>query len=263
MIDFTLDQLYVWMNAFIWPFFRILGLFATAPLFSESSINTRTKVSYGIILALVIAPTLPPMPMIAPASWAGLWLAVQQVLIGIALGFIMRLVFATVLLAGNIIGFQMGLSFASFFDPSSGAQTSVVSRLLNTVTMLIFLATNGHLVMLTAFIYTFDIFPIQIASLHPNGWGVIMDWSKDMFLSGMLLALPLIIVLLTMNLAFGILNRTAQQITVFAVGFPITLITGLVVLLIVIPQTTPFLMQLFEAGYENMARLMHGFADGL
>lgn len=260
MISFTLEQLYTWINAFIWPLLRILGLFASAPLFSESSINTRTKVGVAIAITLVVAPTLPPMPDLPPSSWAGLWLGIQQVLIGIALGFVMKLVFATVILAGNVIGFQMGLSFASFFDPSTGAQTSVVSRLLNIVAMLVFLATNGHLVMLSAFIHTFEIFPIAPASLDPNGWGVIMDWSKDMFLSGMLLALPLIIVLLTMNLAFGILNRTAQQITVFAVGFPITLITGIVLLILVIPQTTPFLMQLYEAGYENMARLMYGLA---
>ena len=126
--------------------------------------------------------------------------------------------------------------------------------------MLIFLAVDGHLVMLRAFIYSFEMFPIAPATLHLDGWGVIMDWSKSIFLSGLLLALPLIIVLLTMNLAFGILNRTAQQITIFAVGFPITLSTGLILLIIVVPQMTPFLLGIMEAGYENMARLMHGFA---
>lgn len=260
MIEFTADQLYGWINAFIWPLFRVLGLFATAPLFSESSITPQMKVGAAVVISLAIAPTLPPMPFIPTGSWEALWLALQQILIGIALGFVMRLVFAVVLVAGEFIGFQMGLSFASFFDPSSGSNTAVISRLLNIVTMLIFLAVNGHLVMLQAFIYTFEMFPIAPATLHADGWGVIMDASKDIFLSGLLLALPLIIVLLTMNLAFGILNRTAQQITIFAVGFPITLSTGLILLIIVVPQMTPFLVQLMETGYENMARLMHGFA---
>lgn len=261
MISFTIDQLYLWINAFLWPFFRVLGLFMVAPLFSESSIPLQVKVGAAVLISLVIAPTLAPMPTLPTASWEALWLALQQVLIGIALGFVMRIVFAIVMLAGEFIGFQMGLSFASFFDPGTGAQTAVISRLLNLVAMLVFLAVNGHLVMLNAFMHTFDIIPIAPGSLNPNGWGVLIEWTRELFLSGMLLALPLLIILLTMNLAFGILNRTAQQITIFAVGFPITLTTGLIILTIVIPQTAPFLMQLFEAGYETMARLVYAFQN--
>lgn len=261
MISFTIDQLYLWINAFLWPFFRVLGLFMVAPLFSESSIPLQVKVGAAVLISLVIAPTLAPMPALPTASWEALWLALQQVLIGIALGFVMRIVFAIVMLAGEFIGFQMGLSFASFFDPGTGAQTAVISRLLNLVAMLVFLAVNGHLVMLNAFMHTFDIIPIAPGSLNPNGWGVLIEWTRELFLSGMLLALPLLIILLTMNLAFGILNRTAQQITIFAVGFPITLTTGLIILTIVIPKTAPFLMQLFEAGYETMARLVYAFQN--
>ena len=261
MISFTIDQLYLWINAFLWPFFRVLGLFMVAPLFSESSIPLQVKVGAAVLISLVIAPTLAPMPALPTASWEALWLALQQVLIGIALGFVMRIVFAIVMLAGEFIGFQMGLSFASFFDPGTGAQTAVISRLLNLVAMLVFLAVNGHLVMLNAFMHTFDIIPIAPGSLNPNGWGVLIEWTRELFLSGMLLALPLLIILLTMNLAFGILNRTAQQITIFAVGFPITLTTGLIIITIVIPQTAPFLMQLFEAGYETMARLVYAFQN--
>lgn len=261
MISFTIDQLYLWINAFLWPFFRVLGLFMVAPLFSESSIPLQVKVGAAVLISLVIAPTLAPMPALPTASWEALWLALQQVLIGIALGFVMRIVFAIVMLAGEFIGFQMGLSFASFFDPGTGAQTAVISRLLNLVAMLVFLAVNGHLVMLNAFMHTFDIIPIAPGSLNPNGWGVLIEWTRELFLSGMLLALPLLIILLTMNLAFGILNRTAQQITIFAVGFPITLTTGLIILTIVIPQIAPFLMQLFEAGYETMARLVYAFQN--
>ena len=259
MFSFTLDQFYLWINAFLWPLFRVMGLFMTAPLFSESSINLHVKIGAAILITLIIAPGL-PMPDIPTASWPALLLAIQQVLIGFALGFIMRIAFAIVILAGEFIGFQMGLSFASFFDPGTGAQTAVVSRLLNLVAMLCFLAVNGHLLMLYAFTRTFDILPISPGSLDPNGWGVIIEWSRELFLSGMLLALPLIIILLTMNLAFGILNRTAQQITIFAVGFPITLLTGLVVLALIIPQTAPFLVQLFEQGYEQMLRFAREIA---
>src|SRR5690606_35130806 len=108
---------------------------------------------------------------------------------------------------------------------------------------------------------SFEILPIG-QSLHIQGWSVLFEWSAQIMASGMLLALPLIITLLTINLALGILNRTAQQLSVFAVGFPISLLTGLILLTVVLPQTQPFLMRLFDAGYASMYRLMRALAAG-
>ncbi len=262
MVSVDIDQMYIWINAFLWPFFRILGLLGTAPLLGESSIPTRVKIGFAAVLTVAIAPTLGPMPNVPTGSFAGLWLAVQQVLIGIALGLTMRIVFAAVQTAGEFIGLQMGLSFASFFDPATGANTAVLARIMNIVAMLVFLAMNGHLLMLGGFIRTFDILPIQIGALNPNGWGVLFEWSSQVLVSGMLLALPLIIVLLTINLAMGILNRTAQQLSIFAVGFPISLMVGITLLMIVLPQTAPFLARLFDAGYASMSRLAQALAGG-
>jgi flagellar biosynthetic protein FliR len=260
MISFEIDQLYGWINAFLWPFFRIAGLLGTAPLLGESSIPVRLKVGFAALVAVAIAPALGPLPQVPTGSFAGLMIAVQQVLIGTAMGLVMRIVFAAVQTAGEFIGLQMGLSFASFFDPATGANTAVLARIMNIVAMLVFLALNGHLVMLGGLVHTFDVLPIQIGGLDSNGWGVLLEWSSQVMVSGMLLALPLIIVLLTINLALGILNRTAQQLSVFAVGFPISLMTGLVLLTIVLPQTLPFLSRLFDHGYSTMARLAQALA---
>lgn len=262
MISVDIDQLYTWINAFIWPFFRILSLLGTAPVLGESSIPIKVKIGFSAMIAIAVAPSLPPLPPVAPASFAGLWIALQQVLIGMALGLTMRIVFAAVQTAGEFIGLQMGLSFASFFDPASGANTAVLSRIMNLVAMLVFLALNGHLLMLAGLIRTFEVLPIRSGTLNPNGWGVLFEWSAQLMLAGMLLALPLIIVLLTINLALGILNRTAQQLSIFAVGFPISLMTGLLLLVIVLPQTTPFFARLFQSGYEAMGRLAQALAIG-
>lgn len=259
MISVDIDQLYTWINAFIWPFFRVLSLLGTAPVLGESSIPIKVKTGFAAMIAIAVAPSLPPLPAVAPASFAGLWIALQQVLIGMALGLTMRIVFAAVQTAGEFIGLQMGLSFASFFDPASGANTAVLSRIMNLVAMLVFLALNGHLLMLAGLIRTFEILPIG-GTLNPDGWGVLFEWSAQLMLSGMLLALPLIIVLLTINLALGILNRTAQQLSIFAVGFPISLMTGLLLLIVVLPQTTSFFARLFQSGYEAMGRLAQALA---
>ena len=261
MLQVTAEQLYAWLNAFLWPFVRILATLAALPFFSESAIPKRAKVGLGVLLTLVVAPSLPELPAVPTASWTALLIAAQQVLIGLALGLTMRILFAAVQAAGEFIGLQMGLSFASFFDPATGSNTAVLSRLLNVVAVLMFLALNGHLLVLGVLARTFQVLPIGLG-LDVGGWGVLLDWSSELFIAGMLLALPLIIVLLSINLAFGILNRTAQQLTIFAVGFPITLTIGLVLLTVVIPQTTPFLAQLFNSGYEAMMRVALGLAGG-
>lgn len=259
MVSFELEQLYGWINAFLWPFMRILSLVGTAPLFSESSIPLRVKVGLSALLALAVAPALPAPPEISPASYQGMWIGAQQVFIGIALGLTMRIVFAAVQTAGEFIGLQMGLSFASFFDPATGANTAVLARLMNIIAMLLFLALNGHLLVLGGLVRTFEVLP-AVAGFNLDGLGVLFEWSSQVMVSGMLLALPLIIVLLTISLSLGILNRTAQQLSVFAVGFPISLLVGLMLLAVVLPQTAPFISRLFDAGYEAMARLTHALA---
>ncbi|CDM24815.1 flagellar biosynthetic protein FliR [Castellaniella defragrans] len=259
MISFQIGQLYDWINGLLWPLFRIAGLVALAPVLGESSIPMRVKIGLSIALTLIAAPLAGPMPQIAPASWSGLLIAAQQVLIGMALGLSMRLVFTAVMMAGEFVGLKMGLAFASFFDPATGANTAVLSRLMNVVAMLVFLAVNGHLLMLDGLVRTFDLLPVG-APLMTDGWGALLDWSAQLWVSGTLLALPLVIVLLTINLAMGILNRTAQQLSVFAIGFPISLTTGLITLAIVVPQSGDFLASLFEGGYQAMARIARSLA---
>lgn len=262
MIDINLDLLYSWINAFLWPFVRILALVSAAPVFGESSVPIRLKVAYAALITVLIAPTLGPLPDLPTSSYTSYLIVVHQVMIGVAMGLVIRIAFAAVQTAGEFIGLQMGLSFASFFDPSTGANTAVLSRIMNVVAMLLFLALDGHLILISNLVNTFYILPISASpSLNPNGWGILFEWSSQVMVAGMLLALPLIIILLTISLAMGILNRTAQQLSVFAVGFPVSLMVGLLLLTIVLPQTAPYLSQLFSESYEAMARMIYALSD--
>lgn len=260
MIAFTMEQLNGWLAQFLWPFVRILALVGAAPLFSESTIPTRVKIGLAFMLTIAVAPAIGPMPAVPPSSYAGLFLLGQQVLIGIALGLSMRVVFAAVQTAGEFVGLQMGLSFASFFDPATGANTAVLWRLFNIVAMLVFLALDGHLLVLGALVRSFDTLPVAVGVLDRNGWGILAEWGTTIFVSGLLLALPLICALLTINLAMGILNRAAPQLSVFAIGFPVSLIVGLVLLAIVLPHSGPFLERLFEQGLNTMNNVANGLA---
>lgn len=262
MISVTLEQMYGWLAAFLWPLARVLGLIMTAPLFGEGTVPTRAKLGLGVLLTVAIAPTVGALPDVAPASFSGLGILAQQVLIGIMLGLCMKLLFSAVQSAGEYIGLQMGLSFATFFDPGTNSNTSVLSRLLNMMTLLVFLALDGHLLMLAGLAHSFTVLPVADAPLSGNGIGRLLEWIAEVLILGLIMALPLVTALLTMNLAMGILNRTAPQLSVFAVGFPLSLLAGLVMLTIVLPQTAPFLERLFDGAFEAFGGIVQGLRPG-
>ncbi|ALM83184.1 flagellar biosynthetic protein FliR [Bordetella sp. N] len=255
MISFTLDQLYGWINAFLWPFVRLLAMFSVAPLFGESSAPSIPKVGLAAIIAMVVAPTLPAFPAVAPSSYEGLWILAQQVFIGMSLGFVMRIAFSAVQTAGDFVGLQMGLSLATIYDPSTHSNTEVVARLFNMLAMLLFLVFNGHLLMLDVLIRSFTVLPIGHDTLNPAAFMGIAELGGRIFSSGLLLALPLIAALLTLNLALGILNRAAPQLSAFSVGFPITLISGVVLLTVVLPHTPSYLNEFYQDLLAAMARI--------
>jgi flagellar biosynthetic protein FliR len=264
VIEFTSAQLYGWLAAFLWPFFRILALVGTAPLFGESTIPRRAKIALSAMIAMVVSPTIAQLPVAPVYSFGGLMIILNEVGIGLATGFAMRLVFATVQQAGEIIGLQMGLSFASFFDRAAGGQTMVLSRFLNLIAMLLFLALDGHLLMLGTLVDSFNGLPIGGnpggTPLSAGGAMAVARAGGMVFSSGLLLALPMIAALLTLNLAMGILNRASPQLSIFAVGFPVTLSGGLLVLMLVMPQMGTYMQHMIEAGLEAVGTVLGQFA---
>jgi flagellar biosynthetic protein FliR len=210
-------------------------------VFNNAALPMRIKLVLGLAVTLAVAPALPPLPPIAPASWAGLAVLLQQGLIGIALGFTMRMVFAGIDLAGELIGLQMGLGFAVFYDPQNAAQLPIVAELAGLLALLIFLALNGHLMMLALLAESFSLLPIGTAAFPAAGWETLLRWAGTLFGIGLLLALPLIGTLLVANIALGVLTKVAPTLNLFAVGFPVTLMAGFAVLALSMPHFAPAL----------------------
>ena len=258
VLSVTSDQLNVWIVTFLWPFVRMLALISTAPIFSEAAVPRTVKVGLAALLALAITPTLGALPSVPLVSVGGFWILIQQVLIGAAMGFSMRMVFAMVQAAGEYVGLQMGLSFASFFDPTSGGNTMVIARLLNVMAMLIFLATDGHLMLIMTLAESFRTLPIADAPLAASGWFLLVSAGSQIVSGGLMLALPLIATLLTLNLAMGILNRVSPQFSIFSVGFPITLLAGIGMLQLLMQYIAPFLAPRFTAGLELIPQFLQG-----
>lgn len=246
MLEVTFDQLQGWLAALLWPFTRITAFFAASPIWGHSSIPNQAKVALAAAISLVLAPVLPPLPEVPIISWASLGIMVEQVLIGTALGIVMLFTFAAVQAAGAFIGLKMGLAFATFFDPGSGTNMAVLSRLLNVFAILMFLAFNGHLIVLEILASSFETLPIGSGRLNPNGFDMLVRYSSVIFTSGMLLALPVVGALVTVSFALGILNRASPQLTVFSIGFPMSLVFGSALLMVMMTEIDTFLELVFS-----------------
>jgi flagellar biosynthetic protein FliR len=257
VINLSAAQLDLWMAGFLFPLARIMGLIATAPILSNRAIPARIRMGFGAAMTLALIPALPPSGLVV-GSWPGLLALLQQMLIGIALGFSMRVVFTAIDLAGELIGLQMGLGFAMFYDPDNAAQSPVISEFLGLLAMLIFLSINGHLMLLAVIGNSFEWWPVGADLFPANGWMAIARWGSTIFSAGVMLALPVIAALLVVNIALAVLTRAAPTLNLFAIGFPVTLIAGFVMLLLSMPFFAPALQQLFDYGLRTVAQLAMG-----
>ncbi len=240
MFTVTDAQMNSWLALLFWPFLRILGVFLADPFFSSAAINSTVRVAFALLLTILIAPVLPAMPDVPVFSAPGVLIGINQLLVGWMIGMSMRLVFTAVELAGNLSGLQMGLGFASFYDPQSAANVPVVAQFLSAATILLFLSMNGHLIVLRALVDSFSQFPPTAQPLAAGALKMLVDHGSVIFSTGLQLAMPIIAALLITNLAIGVMTRAAPQLNVFAIGFPITLAIGAVSLYMVVPYLPQF-----------------------
>jgi flagellar biosynthetic protein FliR len=245
VITFTDAQLTAWLAPIFWPFIRVLALFTSLPVLGQRTVPMRLRVALALLIVVAAQASLPEMPAPALDSPTAFALIAQNVLIGLTLGFAVRCVFAAVEFAGELIGLQMGLNFAGFFDPSSGSQGTATSRFFGTTVGFLFIAMNAHLLVVMAVVQSFHAFPVGsepfafLRTMQPHVWGA------EIFSMGLWIALPLVGMLMFTNLVLGIISRVASQMNVFAIGFPVTLGVGLTGMLLTLPMMqAPFTMAL-------------------
>lgn len=240
----------------MFPLARILALLVTAPVFNNGVLTAQIRLVIGLAIGLGMAPALPPMTPISPGSWLGIAVLAQQILIGVVMGFTLRIVFSAVDMAGELIGLQMGLSFATFYDPQTSAQTPVISEFLGLIVLLLFLAMNGHLLTLSVLAESFKLLPISATPFAAGGFAAMLAWSATLFSAGLMLALPLIAALLIANISLGVLARIAPALNIFAVGFPVTIVSGFAVLMLSLPYFGAALERLYERGFVALAGVL-------
>lgn len=256
MISITSAQLDAWLAAFIFPLARILAMIASSPVLGNKQIPVRVKIGLSVVLSFIIAPTIGAMPIVSVGSPQGLLIIIQQIIIGIAMGFTIRLIFSAVEMAGELAGLQMGLGFASFYDPINATHSAIIAQWLGIIAALAFLSMNGHLYLLSALTESFHTLPVG-NMISSKGFYSVVSWGGSIFAYALQISLPILAALLITNIALGILTRAAPQLNLFAVGFPVTLAIGFFMLALSMPYLSPLLDRLTHEGLGTMLSVVN------
>jgi len=251
-MEITTGQIEAWVAAWLWPFVRIGACLMVAPVFGASFVPARFRLILAGAITLLVAPLLPPLPDVSPFSGAGVVITAQQLIIGIAVGFVLQIVFDALAMGGQLLANTMGLSFAFNVDPLRGSGTPVLGQFYTLIATLTFLALNGHVAIIEAMVDGFSTLPIGTVGLGTDGMWQIALWGNQLFRGALMVALPGLTALLIVNLAFGVVSRAAPSLNLFAIGFPVTLIGGLLIVLAGLPAV--------QSGFVALMRETMDFA---
>jgi flagellar biosynthesis protein FliR len=222
----------MWVSRLWWPTLRVGGFVLAAPIAAEATIPKFVKIILSVSLAFMMAPLVRIPADLAIFSGAGLLAAVQELLIGVAIGMVVQLAFEALTFAGQAISMSMGLGFATLIDPQHGANTTVLGQTFVVFGTLVYLSINGHLILLGTLAESFQTLPIGVPHIGGNFLLSVALWGAHVFESGLLIALPAVISLVIVNMALGVITRAAPQLNLFGIGFTITLLSGFAVLIV-------------------------------
>ena len=180
------------LGVYLWPFLRIGGMLFAIPVFGTRMMPVRIRIMLTLVLTVVIAPVLPASPDIDIISLTGVLTAIQQLLAGLVMGFVLQMVFSALVMAGEYIAMSMGLGFASLVDPANGVNVPVVSQFYVIVASLLFLALNGMLLLTHLLIQSFQLLPVGIDLLGKDAWWTLVTWGSHMFIGAVLIAVPIV-----------------------------------------------------------------------
>ncbi len=240
------------VGSYLWPFIRIAAMISAMPVFSSNFIPVRVRLMIALGITIVVAPVIPEVPYIDALSPRGFYVILQQMIIGISMGFIFHLVFSAFIIAGQIIAMQMGLGFAMMIDPVNGSQAPVLGMFYMVLVTLFFLLLDGHLILISVMADSFYSLPIGMEGLVRENFDQMVAWGSHMFSGAVLVSLPAIIALLLINLSLGVMGRAAPQLNIFAIGFAITIIAGFYVIMVTLPAVLVNLENLSNQAMQDI-----------
>ncbi|MGZ8918296.1 MAG: flagellar biosynthetic protein FliR [Methylobacter sp.] len=255
-MNFTEAEIQEQVASFIWPLIRISAMFVAVPVFSVKAVPARVRLILSVAMTFVVMPLLPAFTTIDMFGYEGIRVAIAQMMIGLSGGFIVQLVFAAIVFAGQGIALNMGLGFASMVDPQNGEQVPVISQLYVTTSTLIFLSLDGHLLLIKMLLDSFTSLPIGMDGIVKADIWTIIAWSSRMFAGGLLLAMPVIASLLLVNISFGVAARSSPQLNIFSVGFQVTLMLGMLLIWLTLPDVLDQFTGILTQAYDLIGHLL-------
>lgn len=238
----------------LWPMARISALLLVAPVLSLDAVTIRIRIALALVLTVFVYPLF-DWPMIDPTTAPGLLELVNQITIGILMGLTLQVVLAAVATAGQAIAGSMGLSMAQMIDPNLG-NVPVVASFLVILASLIFLGLGGHVLLLELLIQSFEMLPIGQGLLSLNAVGALLGWSSMIFVGAVLLALPMLVILLAVNLGLGVVVRAAPTLNIFAVGFPAMILVGMLMLYVLMGAIGGRMQWLWTAAFAQIRTVL-------
>ena len=256
MLLLTTTEIAHLVHMWLWPFFRIAGLLMTAPIIGTRSVPMRIRIIIALAITVVIFPVIPEPPNVPPVSAEGFFISIQQVIIGIAMGLCVRVVFIALEIAGQAIGQLMGLMLASMVDPLNGNQVPIIGQFYILLATLLFLTVDGHLMMIAVLAQSFSTLPIGAAGISSNGVWEFLIWTGRIINTAVIIALPAMVSLLIVNLGFGVMTRSAPLLYIFAVCFPLMILLGVVIVFFSLDSFIPHMQRMFDDGISMMASMV-------
>jgi flagellar biosynthetic protein FliR len=255
MVTVNANELLAFVASWFFSFVRIGACLMVAPVFGAGYVPARVRLVLAFAIAMLVGP-LVPVPQVDLLSIASALITVQQIVIGVALGFALQIVFDAVGLAGQLLANSIGLSFAFNQDPLRGVSTPVVGQLYVLLVVLTFLALDGHLALIETLVDGLRTLPPGAGGLGANALWSLVLWSGQVVYGALAVALPGMTAMLIVNLAFGVMSRAAPTLNLFAVGFPVTLAFGLVVVLLSLPAVQSGFVRLAGEAFAMLAALL-------
>lgn len=237
-----------------WPFFRIAGAVMVAPVLGARLVPIRVRIALCIAITIALAP-LANVGVPFAASLATGYVVAHEIVLGIAMGFCLQMIFDALVIGGQTIAMSMGLGFAMLVDPQRGVSVPVVSQFFVILGMLVFLSLGGHLALIRMLAESFDTLPVG-STLTTAGVWTLVSWGSDMFAGAVRIAIPAVAALLVVNVAFGVMSRAAPTLNLFAIGFPAALMAGFLILLLNIGSFPPIFADLLQSALATVAAML-------
>ena len=252
---FDLTDLSALISVYLLPFFRIAAMLMVAPLFGARLVPARVRVVLALVLAAVIVPLIPAAPPFDSFSAGAVMAIAQEIIIGGTMGFMVQMVFDAIIIGSQTIAMGMGLGFAMLVDPQRGVNVPILSQFFILMTTMMFLALGGHLILIQVLVQSFHTLPAGAASFSTDGIWAVVAWGSQMFAGAVLVALPAVVALLVVNLAYGVISRAAPTLNLFAVGFPATVLLGFLILQFSFQTTLVSLTTMLDGAYAEIGNL--------